>query len=294
MTLPEGFIFSQGNLQDFKECQRRFQLRYLLQVAWPALEAQPATEFENQLQMGTEFHYLIRQHQSGVSVDLLSKAVQLYRITGQNELPLWWDNYLTAINQKDDFGALFRPPPPAKSVIFIEISLSVPLGGFRIMAKYDLLITSSSGSTTIIDWKTNRKRPPRPWLQERMQSRIYPYVLITARSEFSQILLIEPEQVRMLYWFANFPNEPEALPYNTDQYLADEIYLLDLINQINHSSEHDFHLTHNEAHCRFCSYRSLCDRGVEAGDFDSTERLETDSGTERIEINMQEIDEIGF
>lgn len=294
MTLPEGFLFSQGNLQDYQECQRRFQLRYLLQIAWPAIEAQPASENENHLQMGAVFHYLIRQHQSGVPVDLLSETIIHYRDTGQNELPHWWENYLTAINHPDDFGALFQQTPPNKSDIFTEISVSVPLGGFRVIAKYDLLIVNSSGSATIIDWKTNRNRPPRRWLQQRMQSRIYPYVLIKSSSEFSQEHLIEPEKVRMIYWFANFPSETEQLFYSREQYISDEDFFLQLINQINQRSEYDFYLTHNEANCKFCIYRSLCERGVQAGTFDSAEWSESNADGDQIEINMQQIDEIGF
>jgi len=294
MTLSEGFVFNQGNLQDYQDCQRRFQLRYLLQIAWPALEAQPAIENENLMQMGTVFHNLIRQHQSGVSVDLLFQAVHNYSNPEQTELLQWWDNYLTAISRKDEIGSLFQSSQPTKSDVFTEISYSIPLGGFRIVAKYDLLLTDSSGFATIIDWKTNRKRPTRYWLQERMQSRIYPYVLVKANSNFPQEHLLEPEQVRMLYWFANFPSKPEALSYSTEQYLADENYFLSLINRIKHTSEQDFHLTHNEAHCRFCCYRSLCNRGVQAGDFDSAESLDTDIETEHIEINMQGINEIEF
>jgi hypothetical protein len=293
MTLSEGFIFSQSNLQDYLECQRRFQLRYLLQIAWPALEAQPATENENHLRMGAVFHYIIRQHQSGVPLELLTQTIQHYQDTGQNELPLWWDNYLNTINN-DKLGTLFQPSPPNSADIFTEMSFSVPLGGFRVVAKYDLLIINSSGTATIIDWKTNRKRPPRRWLQERMQSRVYPFAMIKAGSDLNQGNPIEPEQVSILYWFANYPTEPEQLQYSREQYLADEGFLLDLINQIIHKSEADFYLTHNEASCRFCIYRSLCDRGVQAGAFDSAERLDTGTDDEHIEINMEQIEEIGF
>lgn len=294
MTLPEGFLFSQGNLQDFQDCQRRFQLHYLLQVAWPAIEAEPAIENENHLQMGAVFHYLIRQHQSGVPVDLLTKSIVHYHDMGKNDLLQWWENYLTAISLQDYFGALFQPKAPIKLETFTEISFSVPLGGFRIIAKYDLLIVESSGSAIIIDWKSNRKRPPRRWLQERMQSRVYPYVLMKASSDFSHENLIVPEQVRMIYWFANFPSDTEQLYYSREQYNQDEAFFLNLVDIINHKSENDFPLTHNEGYCKYCIYRSLCNRGVQAGDFDSAEWSESNADEDQIEITMQQIDEIGF
>jgi hypothetical protein len=44
--LPLDFQFSQGSLQDYVDCRRRFQLRYLDQLAWPAVEAEPLLEHE--------------------------------------------------------------------------------------------------------------------------------------------------------------------------------------------------------------------------------------------------------
>ena len=37
--LPPDFHFSQRSLQDYVDCRRRFQLRYLQHLAWPAVEA---------------------------------------------------------------------------------------------------------------------------------------------------------------------------------------------------------------------------------------------------------------
>jgi CRISPR/Cas system-associated exonuclease Cas4 (RecB family) len=294
MTLPEGFHFSQSNLQDYLDCQRRFQLRYLLHVAWPALETQPASENENTLQLGAAFHYLIRQHQSGVPVELLTASIQHNPYSDQNELSHWWENYLTALETITDLGGLLQPSPPLTAITIPEISLSVPLGGFRLIAKFDLLVFHSSGTFTIIDWKTNRVRPPRRWLQERMQSRIYLYTLVKSGMDVNEGKTIEPKQVEMLYWFTNFPTEAEHISYSTEQLLSDEIYILDLINKINQKREDDFSLTHNEGNCRFCVYRSLCDRGTQAGSFDSFDQLESEAGVEIPDIHMAQIDEIEF
>ncbi|MCZ7553427.1 MAG: PD-(D/E)XK nuclease family protein [Anaerolineales bacterium] len=47
LRLPEGFHFSQTNLQDYRECPRRFKLRYMLGLAWPAIESEPAARAAN-------------------------------------------------------------------------------------------------------------------------------------------------------------------------------------------------------------------------------------------------------
>ena len=46
MTLPINFLFSQASLNDYVECARRFQLRYLLEQEWPAVASEPLLERE--------------------------------------------------------------------------------------------------------------------------------------------------------------------------------------------------------------------------------------------------------
>lgn len=46
MSLPEDFTFSQSMLQDFVDCPRRFELRYLLDARWPAQETAQALQYE--------------------------------------------------------------------------------------------------------------------------------------------------------------------------------------------------------------------------------------------------------
>ena len=60
--LPVGFMFSQGSLQDYTDCARRFRLRYLDRLAWPAAVAEPADEYELQAAEGAAFHRLVHQH----------------------------------------------------------------------------------------------------------------------------------------------------------------------------------------------------------------------------------------
>ena len=59
--LRADFQFSQASLQDYVECARRFQLRYVERVAWPAPQAQPIFEYEQRLERGQVFHRLVQQ-----------------------------------------------------------------------------------------------------------------------------------------------------------------------------------------------------------------------------------------
>jgi hypothetical protein len=294
MTLPAGFQFSQSNLQDYVDCPRRFQLRSLLHIAWPALETQPAVEDEYYLQLGTAFHHLLHQHQSGIPQNHLTASIQGDQPTGHNQLLDWWENYLNALEDPKILGDLLQPVTPLTGQRLPEISLSVPLRDFRLIAKYDLLVTRSSGSATIIDWKTNRNRPPRRWLQARLQSRVYPYVLAKAGSQFFLKKILQPEQVEMLYWFAGFPHDPEQLLYSAEQFLTDDMFLSDLVDEINRKDENDFPLTHNDKHCQYCVYRSLCDRGATAGSLNAAEFMDGQLDLGDIDIDMNQISEVVF
>ncbi len=85
MTLPDDFKFSQNNLQDYVECARRFELRHIERLKWPAVEAEPIAERERYMQQGADFHRMIQQHILGIPVDVLSDAVN------DDNLRRWWD-----------------------------------------------------------------------------------------------------------------------------------------------------------------------------------------------------------
>ena len=88
MSLIENFQFSQASLQDFMDCRRRFQLRYLQHVVWPAVESEPILENERYLQQGARFHHMIQQHLVGVPAESLSGFAR------EEDLGRWWENYL--------------------------------------------------------------------------------------------------------------------------------------------------------------------------------------------------------
>ncbi len=284
--LPTGFVFSQSSLQDYVDCQRRFQLRYIQRRAWPALDTAPALESELFMQRGAQFHHLVHQYLLGIPVEKLARQIE-----GDEMLVRWWMNFtsLTGFGNLSGFNA--RP----------EISLSAPLGGFRLMAKYDVIVlppnASPSGKgerVTIYDWKTSHKRPKREWLEKKLQTRVYPYLLARAGAQLNGGPPIEPEQIEMIYWFTDFPDQPARFAYNTEQFAADEAYLSGLIAELQSLGDGPALLTEDEYRCNYCPYRSLCSRGdkagllVEMGDFG-----EVETGFE-FEFDFEGIGEIEF
>ena len=149
--LAPDYQFSQRSLQDYVDCRRRFQLRYLDQLAWPAVEAEPLIEHEQRLQAGAAFHRLVQRYLLGVPAERLSSLVEADR-SGSGELKRWWQNFLEHADVTPSENSL------------VEGVLSAQIGSYRLLAKYDLIRWDEDlphGKVSIIDWKTSQIRPRR-------------------------------------------------------------------------------------------------------------------------------------
>jgi CRISPR/Cas system-associated exonuclease Cas4 (RecB family) len=284
MTLPEGFLFSQSNLQDYVECQRRFQLRYILHQAWPAVEAEPYLENERRMDQGVRFHKIVRQFLVGVPEDQISQSIH-----GDEVIESWWNNFLYSVKN----GILVNIFEQSNQH-FEEITLSVPIGNFRLIAKYDMLIIQSNGKVIIIDWKTSQNHPKRRWLADRVQTHVYPFVLADAIPGLIGGKQVNPGQIEMLYWFTNHPDQPEHFVYDERNYQEDARFINNLTSTIHQKSEPAFPLTPDIKRCLYCTYRSLCNRGVSAGDLQHLEGEPEAETAEDVTIDFDQIGEIEF
>ncbi len=278
MTLPQGFQFSQGSLQDYVDCHRRFQLRYLLGVMWPAAEAEPIAEHERRVQLGQRFHRMVQQALLGIP------EAQLARLAQDADLSRWWAHYCE------------HAPAAMPGTRYPEVTLSAPLAGQRLIAKYDLVLVTPEGRGLIFDWKTSLRRTPGPRLAGRLQTRVYRYLLVRAGAQLNGGQALAPEQVEMRYWFTDFPHDPEILPYDARAYASDEAYLTGLLEEIAARLDgDDFPLTEDERRCVYCPYRSLCDRGVQAGDINLLDdEVVLDVEEDDFRLDFEQIAEIAF
>jgi hypothetical protein len=250
-------------------------LRYIERLSYPAIETEPALENEKHQQEGEYFHRLAQQYLIGIPAD------DVARLANTPNLERWWDNFINSQNLsglKDLTG------------LRTEVTLSAPLGKFRLLAKYDLIVPGDDGRVHIYDWKTYRKRPKNDWLLTRLQTRVYRALLVMAGAHLNGGKPFAPEQVEMIYWFADFPSEPAHFPYTQDQFKRDWDALTRLAEEISTAST--FPLTEDRMKCSYCPYRSYCDRGVRAGDGLDVE-LETEA-EELFNINFEQIGEIAF
>ncbi len=271
MTEKQISTLSQSSLQDYTDCPRRFQLRYLERLTYPAIESEPAMENEKHQQAGEYFHRLVQQSLLGLPDE------KLKRLANTPDLSRWWDNFNAHQPALDGY------------TIYPELTLSAPLGNFRLVAKYDL-VAIKDGKALIYDWKTYRKQPRPEWLAARLQTRVYRALLAQAGSQMNGGMPIGPEEIEMVYWFADFPTEPTSFSYNAAQFKRDWEALSKLAEEI--TSVSDYPLTDDRQKCVFCPYRSYCGRGVHAGDLEDAEaQMEAES---LFDVNFEQIGEIEF
>lgn len=273
MILPAEFQFSQSNLQDYVDCPYRFLLRYIKRVAWPAVDEVPVIEHEKAMQRGDQFHNLACQLLVGVPAEWLAPFVQ------EAVLGLWWQAFMDFIPTLPDGD---RYP---------EFILSTPLKGFRLVAKYDLLMLQPGQRAVIFDWKTSPKKTHRKILADRIQTCVYPFVLAQAAAFLNHGQPFQPEQIEMIYWFSSAPSEPEKFVYSQQRFSEDRDRLERLIGEILDQPEESFLKTDDQKACRFCVYRSWCERGKEAGTMNDEDESQT---SVELDIDFDQIAEIAF
>jgi CRISPR/Cas system-associated exonuclease Cas4 (RecB family) len=275
MSLTQFNTLSQSSLQDYVDCPRRLQLRYIEQLSYPASESEPALENEKHQQEGEYFHRLVQQHLIGIPEDKLT------RLANTPNLSRWWSNFISDTSLKELNQALVR---------YAEASLSSPLGKFRLVAKYDLIVLIGD-KIIVYDWKTYRKRPKNEWLASRWQTRVYCALLAQAGAHLlNNGKSVASEQIEMNYWFSEFPSDPAHFQYSAAQFKRDWVWLEKLADEIANASS--FPQTEDRQKCSYCPYRSYCDRGIRAGDLaDAEGEVEAE---ELFDINLEQIGEIAF
>ena len=272
MNIRQINLLSQSSLQDYVDCALRFRLRYLEHLSYPAVESEPALENEKHQQEGEYFHRLVQQYLIGLPKD------QVGKLANTENLRRWWERFVQAFPNRDELGNVYP-----------ELTLSAPLGNYRLLAKYDL-IAIKDGKATIYDWKTYRKRPRNEWLSARMQTRVYRALLVKAGAHLNNGTPFQPEDIEMIYWFSDFPNEPARFEYTSAQYQRDWDVLLKLSGEVTSASSYP--QTDDRQKCVYCTYRSYCERGIGAGDWDEAEAEM--QAEELFDVNFEQIGEIAF
>ena len=298
--IPDTFAFSQSSLQAFEDCARRFWLAYVEQLPWPAVEAAPVQEHEQLMRLGSRFHRLVERTEIGIDPATMLAGLE-------SPLAGWFDAYQR-----------HRPADLPDAHIEVERVLSIPFvgqqGRFRLAAKYDLIAVgnpqndpsvednSTDNRIVIVDWKTSRRRSDPGGLRQRLQSIVYPYVLVEASRQLAWGP-VAPEQVEMIYWFTATPGQPIVFRYDRAQHEANRLRLQQILDAIlDGRTEADFPKVadveiNRKRFCNYCVYRSRCNRGSSAGELDEVldvEELFVADLEAELEFSLDDIPELAF
>lgn len=269
----KALVFSAHSLQTYVDCARRFELSYLDGLVWPAVESEPLLESEAFLRNGRIFHEMVHQDIIGLPVIVPAKPAVL----GD-----WWARYQN------------HAPANIAGEKFPEKTLVGTINGQVVVATYDLIVITPDKRAIIFDWKTWRQPERVKGIDQKLQSRIYPWLLTEAAGTLIPGLSLEPEAVEMRYWFTEKPEAPHVLQYGREKYEADVAYLGALMQTVLETAPGDFDLTSNEKKCKYCPYRSFCGRGDVAGHWDEGDGLDVVNEVAALLGDLDDYESVAF
>jgi hypothetical protein len=169
----------------------------------------------------------------------------------------------------------------------------MPFEKHRLAAKIDLLAVEKGKQAVIFDWKTTHKPPKPAFVTNRIQSLVYPFVVMSTGSALNDYKSFDPSQVTMIYWYPAYPENPVILTFDSAWLDKTRAVLQKLVNEITSLKLDIFPLTVDTKKCQFCRYRSLCERGTTAGHLEDDDDLDQEDGGSP-DINFDEIEGIAF
>ena len=253
--------FSQSSLSTFYTCRRRFWLRYVQRLEWPASFTSEMAGWETALQRGASFHHWM--HQAGIGVDVKTAVGS----QGDELLVHWWNNWCN------------HPPDIPDGHTFSEVQLSVPLQAHRLVAQFDRLVVTADDRIYIGDWKTGRARPQQAVYAQSWQTRVYRYVAAEVGTSLIGRGIVPPENVVLVYWHANDPQALQPIYYSREEHETAREELEAAVREISELPliAEAFPQCTDTNECKRCTYAALCERGLSLRiEPDEEERLEED------------------
>ncbi len=244
--MTETLTLSRYRLAAFLTCPRRFELRFLRRLPWPAAPLDARTETARQ--QGDVFHQLMERHFLGLPI--IAEAIQ------DTKVKRWWSLYQSSGPKLPDGEA------------YPERSLTVPVGKHVVNGRFDLIILHQN-SAHIFDWKTGRPQSEAN-LRRDWQTRLY--LAMLAESGQALGTRLDPNHISITYWYVNEPDVPRTIHYSQTWHEQNWGDIQEIVAQIDAQLVQDeWPLTEDLDACRHCAYQAYCGRheagqaNVEAG-----------------------------
>lgn len=240
--------FSASQVEAFLSCRRKYYYGSLVRLNWPAPFDRNFQKAEALTALGRDFHLAVqRVIQRILTID---EAIQ----TNQGRVKIWLEQFSRTI-------AL-----PSDGAVYAELPLTMAIGEDLWNGKIDSLAVSG-GRATIYDWKTTRRPGKRSDYAEAAQTRLYRALAVANRDALG----IAPNRlpdIEMIYWFANFPDDPIRFTYSESAYAEDLAALTALAAEMRSTNEADYPRTRDAKTCAWCRYRTYCRPSSVALEFD--------------------------
>jgi len=273
----QSLQLNQSSLQDYLDCPRRFQLKVIEGLSWPAAYSEPIEVFEKSTRIGNRFHLICQQFFSGVDPVLIENSLS------DPVLQEMWDNFLPYGESLLQYRLY---PEPLLSISFLE---------HKLIAKYDLIVEVNPKQYLIIDWKTTANKPPRSKLGKRLQTHLYPFIFSQSGNDLFLDNSISPAFIEMRYWYPLSSEHEEIFPYSDEKNAKVKTDLEQILSKIitSISERTKFHLTDDKSSCQYCVFRSLCNRGSTAGSFEKYPPIEHEDLT-YVQFDIDQVSEINY
>ncbi len=216
-------------------CPRLFCYVYLERLIWPAADA---FEHEAEQQRGRQFHRLVEWYSLRRQVEPRLSALD-------ETVRQWWRVFLAS------------PHAQPQGRVLAELPLWQRIEGFNLTARLDRLVIAP-GSLHIVDWKTERQRPPDEELAQNWQVRLYPLLLCRVANQLPLAGPFEPEQVQLTFWYVQHPQQPFQLRYSAAAYERDLAFLKATLHHLRQLEAQDFPALPYGERCASCLFSSRC------------------------------------
>ncbi len=227
---------TQTQISAYERCRRSYYLKYIRELAWPVEKSSG-----QEMRRGADFHLLIRQLIMGLPEDSLI-------LPSDDEKIRAWLGSFCREKPLDGFGSVF-----AEKEVTALYSDVLWLGKFDALAIRD-------DRLTVFDWKTTEHRGDPSLYLASPQTRLYRFLAMTCAPRLlgGGMHGIPAENIEMIYWFPEHPDQAVRLPYSEEAYRQDMTWLRLKSREMSSEEEADYPCTENTRHCRFCSYEAYC------------------------------------
>lgn len=236
---------SQSEIRLYQKCPYAYYLQNIRELCWPVEDNTVKKD------IGTTFHFMMRQKLNGIPVELILSAE-----TDDSVKALF-----TAFLENDPIGSFSFCRPEQKA--------AVPMHNILWTGVFDALV--SDGETlTIYDWKTGKRRDPKVYETD-PQTVLYRWLAASIGGRFfGKGKSFLPEAVRMVYWFPSDPKNPIELPYSADAFAKDRKKMRLWGDEMSKEEESAFPKTADTKKCMTCRFKLYCHRTIISTDFTDT------------------------